>query len=338
MACSATSANCPPIVLSWSCLAYCRMVACCTGAVIESPHSMGSSPATGRSSSWWVAVGHTPATRQSRLLHRLRASRMGRWQATSVRPRHRNNSDPELFQAPPSVADIHAGGPAAARRSWLWSHPACLFVASGLPEVIEAGRPAPLCPPLLERCRTRKCPGLLRQCVQVMLQVEYFLLSVEAALVPCHTLSLMPDLHVGRVHLGLHFQTDRQRNRIEVGQHLHATTAVHMGKVHRGQIKAFLEPLQMLLLQTHPRADRLRPLTNDPLLILFGRSQQQCIEFFPAGHVRYRHHMVPAKVSAFSFHATLLVTFGRRTELRFEAPMRSESDESRGLLSLVPAQ
>src|SRR6202041_3481910 len=94
----------------------------------------------------------------------------------------------------------------------------------------------------------------------------------------------------------------------------------------------------MLLLQTHPRADRLHPLTNDPLLIFLGRSQQQPIEFFPTGHVRHRHHMVPAKVSAFSFHATLLMAFGRCTELRFEAPMRSEGDESRGLLSLVPSQ
>src|SRR5487761_424032 len=35
-----------------------------------------------------------------------------------------------LDTAPPSAADIHAGGPAASHRSWLWSPPACLFVAS----------------------------------------------------------------------------------------------------------------------------------------------------------------------------------------------------------------
>src|ERR1700730_12891607 len=94
----------------------------------------------------------------------------------------------------------------------------------------------------------------------------------------------------------------------------------------------------MLLLQTHSRTDRLHPLTNDPLLIFLGRSQQQGIEFFPTGHLRHRHHMVPAKVSAFSFHATLLVTLRRRTELGLEIPMRSEGDVSRGLLSLVPSQ
>src|ERR1700719_1973263 len=94
----------------------------------------------------------------------------------------------------------------------------------------------------------------------------------------------------------------------------------------------------MFLLQTHSRTDRLHSLTNHPLLIFLGRFQQQRIESFPTGHVRYRHHMVPAKVPAFSFHAAFFVTFGRRTELRFETPMRSEGDESRSLLSLVTSQ
>src|ERR1700689_688704 len=94
----------------------------------------------------------------------------------------------------------------------------------------------------------------------------------------------------------------------------------------------------MLLLETHSRADGLHPLTNDPLLIFLGRSQQQGIEFFPTGHVRHRPHMVPAKVSAFSFHAAFFVAPRRCTELGLEVPMRSEGDESRGLLSLMPSQ
>src|SRR5438445_12234640 len=48
--------------------------------------------------------------------------------------------------------------------------------------------------------------------------------------------------------------------------------------------------------------------------------------------------MIPAKVPAFSFHPTLLVAFPRRTEFRLKTPMRSEGHETRGLLSLVPAQ
>jgi hypothetical protein len=67
-----------------------------------------------------------------------------------------------------------------------------------------------LCPPLLQGSRTSKGSGLFRQRLQVMFQVEDFLLSLEAAFVLCHAFSLMPDLHVRRVHFGLHFQANRQ--------------------------------------------------------------------------------------------------------------------------------
>src|ERR1700745_1333547 len=53
---------------------------------------------------------------------------------------------------------------------------------------------------------------------------------------------------------------------------------------------------------------------------------------------RDRHHVVPPKISSFSFYSTLLVSFPRSAELRLEAPMRSEGDKSRRLFSLVSAQ
>src|SRR6202040_2475143 len=49
----------------------------------------------------------------------------------------------------------------------------------------------------------------VRQRVQIVLQVQYLLLSVETAFVSGYTLSLVPDLHVRRVHLGLHFHAHR---------------------------------------------------------------------------------------------------------------------------------
>src|SRR5215831_4101852 len=94
----------------------------------------------------------------------------------------------------------------------------------------------------------------------------------------------------------------------------------------------------MLPLEKHSCTDGLRPFPDDPLFILLGKSQQQRIEFLPTGHIRHGHHMVPAEVPAFSFHPALLVTLCRGTELRFEIPMRSEGDESRGFLSLVAAE
>src|ERR1700745_3131476 len=85
-----------------------------------------------------------------------------------------------------------------------------------------------------------------------------------------------------------------------------------MRKVNRGQIKTFFR--------------------------LPGCFQQEEVQRFPTGNLRDRHHVVPAKVSAFSFHSTLLVTFRRSAELRLETPMRAKGYESRGLLALMPSQ
>src|SRR5205085_1584941 len=142
--------------------------------------------------------------------------------------------------------------------------PCCGLLAPSLlqhlPVAIKTDRPTSLCPPLLERCRTRERSGLLRQCLQVF------------------------------------------------------------------------------SLQMHPGTNRLGPLADQTLLILPGCFQQEEVQRFPAGNLRNRHHVVPAKVSAFSFHSTLLVAFCRGAKLRLETPMRSEGYESRGLLSLVPSQ
>src|SRR5437879_10659672 len=48
--------------------------------------------------------------------------------------------------------------------------------------------------------------------------------------------------------------------------------------------------------------------------------------------------MIPAKYPPSPSTPTLLVAFPRRTEFRLKTPMRSEGHETRGLLSLVPAQ
>src|SRR5215468_1535459 len=94
----------------------------------------------------------------------------------------------------------------------------------------------------------------------------------------------------------------------------------------------------MFPLDVHPRADGLRPVADDPLFIRLGSLEQKQIQRFPTGHVRHRHHMVPTKISAFSFYTPFLVPLGWGTELRLEPPMRSEGNESRGFFSLVPAQ
>src|SRR6202041_1708837 len=131
MACSAIATNCPAIVASCSRLAYCRIVACCTGIVatlIESPRWPDSSPATGHSFWWWVAVGHRIARPRCRPLRPVVASRFVPRSTANARPRRQNNSDPEPFPALPSALDIHTDGPTAAPRSWL----GCLLVFLGV--------------------------------------------------------------------------------------------------------------------------------------------------------------------------------------------------------------
>src|SRR3974390_972920 len=96
--------------------------------------------------------------------------------------------------------------------------------------------------------------------------------------------------------------------------------------------------MQVFSLQIHSCTNRLGPFPDPTLSIVPGCFQQEVVQRFPTGNLWNRHHVVPAKVPAFSFHSTLLVTFRRGAELRLETPMRSEGYESRGLLSLVPSQ
>ena len=95
IACSATSANCPPIS-QLELLGILPDGGLCTGTFIESPRSTGSSRATGRSSSSWVR-SVIRSQRAISTTHRLLAP--GRSVASSKRTASAsNNSDPELFQ------------------------------------------------------------------------------------------------------------------------------------------------------------------------------------------------------------------------------------------------
>src|ERR1035441_4577251 len=96
--------------------------------------------------------------------------------------------------------------------------------------------------------------------------------------------------------------------------------------------------MQVFSFQIHSCANRLGPVADQTLLVVPGSFQQEQVQGLPAGNLRDGHHVVPAKVSAFSFHPALLVAFSRGAELRLETPMRSEGDESRRLLPLVAPQ
>src|SRR6266576_364870 len=161
MACSAIATNCPAIVTRWSRLAYCRLVACCTGtvaALIESPRSPNSSPATGHSFWWWVAVDRKIARPRSRPFRSARASRFVLHSTADAGPRRQNNSDPEPFPALPSALGIHIDGPAAAPRSWLGFHLAFLAVASASPKNDRSSSANVLAPATVPAVSTRRKP------------------------------------------------------------------------------------------------------------------------------------------------------------------------------------
>ena len=81
-----------------------------------------------------------------------------------------------------------------------------------LPHRIEAFRPESRSALLFQWPRTRQCPGLARQHVQVMLQFEHLLLPPIAPLMHSHALTVLPDFHRTGVRLGMNLHADLQRN------------------------------------------------------------------------------------------------------------------------------
>src|SRR6185437_1646121 len=182
----------------------------------------------------------------------------------------------------------------------------------------------------------------LANCIFICVSVFCILclpLSIEAAFVPGDALPLMPYLYVRGIHLDLHFDADWEWNRIEVGQHAYAAAGVHMGKMNRCQVEAlFGESAQMFAFRMHPCANRLGPLPDHPLLVLLRGFLQQNIQLFPTRYLRHRHQVVATKITTFTLHTTLLVSFSWRTKLRRKTPVRPEGNESRGLLALISPQ
>ena len=82
---------------------------------------------------------------------------------------------------------------------------------------------------------------LFHQHIQVVIQFQNLLVALVAAFMPRHAMPPVPDLHIGRVDLGLDRCAHRQRLRVEVGQHLCAAVLVDLGKVQRSQIEAFAD-------------------------------------------------------------------------------------------------
>ena len=94
----------------------------------------------------------------------------------------------------------------------------------------------------------------------------------------------------------------------------------------------------MLLLDQQRRADVLVSPGNAPLPVTTAVVKQAMIQLCQIDSLRHRHPVISAEVAGLSFHAALLMPFGRGTELAVETPMRAERDEPRRLFPALSAQ
>jgi hypothetical protein len=70
-----------------------------------------------------------------------------------------------------------------------------------------------------------------------------------------------------------------------------------------------------------------------PPLVLSAGPQELGVEVGQVGSLGHRHPVVAAEGPYLALHAALLVGLGRVAELRLEAPVGTEGDEARRLLS-----
>src|SRR3954466_7785441 len=108
-----------------------------------------------------------------------------------------------------------------------------------LPEFVEAVRPQTRTSLLLEGTRSSQRPGLPREHVKIMFEIQNLLVSPVTTLMLRHGTTVMPKLHGARVALGLHLRSSRQRHGIAVGQHLDASQTVDGRKGDARQILSY---------------------------------------------------------------------------------------------------
>src|SRR5438128_9009556 len=220
-------------------------------------------------------------------------------------------------------------------RARLWAVP----FPQALPQTVEAFRPALAFAPLLQRTRSCQCARLALQHVKIVLQIQHLLVAVGTTLVSRPALSLLPNFDIGRQQLHPRSSARLQRRGVAVRTRLHTTLAIDHRKANLGQLESLRrQRQQMLALDPHGLAHRVR-FARDPTLLVGATScEQKLVQLFQTLHPRNRHQMIAPEVAHFAFHSALLVSSRRIAELRLKAPVRAEGNEPLSLLPLIPAQ
>ena len=83
-----------------------------------------------------------------------------------------------------------------------------------------------------------------------------------------------------------------------------------------------------ITLAKHQYARRLSSISDDSLFVLLAAIEQMLVQVREVAHVWNRNKMVPAKISAFTFHASFFVSFFWIAELGLKSPVRPERDKT----------
>jgi hypothetical protein len=115
---------------------------------------------------------------------------------------------------------------------------------------------------------------------------------------------------------GFYLRARRQRNRVAVGPHPHATQAIDSWEADLGQIEQLSGQWQQVRLFVQHRGAHCLSTPAQNASPVFVRAVLQIqVQLVLAASFRNRHPVVAAKVAALAFDATLLVAASRVAEL-----------------------
>src|SRR5712692_2248255 len=107
-----------------------------------------------------------------------------------------------------------------------------------VPELVVAVGPASSSTPLVQGFAAGECAWLVLEHVQVVLEVEYLLVTTVRASVTCDAVARVPDLDRRRGKFDLRLCAWRQRRRIGVGPRFDAAQPIDRSEEHTSELQS----------------------------------------------------------------------------------------------------
>src|ERR1035437_1213978 len=138
---------------------------------------------------------------------------------------------------------------------------------------------------------------------------------------------------------GLYFRARRQRNRVAISTHLHATQAIDHGEADLSQVERISSQRQQVrLFVLHRCTNCLRAPAQDALPVIVRAVLQIRVQLTQIVVLRYRDPVVATEISTFALDASLFVAASWVAKLALKAPVRTEGDEAAGLFPPMATQ